>query len=242
VLLCAAQQHFGLLKLGNGIDYVLSAYPVSIQLPDVVLVLAVVLLLGALAAWIPARKITLSLLLVCCLATGCKHPVTPVSYNVLDSVLTSGQFEYYGPYYKQEGIDYDVICLDLYSKGVGLNKDGKMEGVGTNVYISDIFVPATDAAGDQPQAVLPSGTYKSDSTARLMHFLRGMNYDGNYGGSYVLLKGENNYSVILITDSEITIAYAGDTLILDGSASLEGEKKPYSFHYRNILPISQPAR
>ena len=58
VLICAAQQHFGLLKLGNGSNYVLSAYPVSIQLPDVLLVLIVVLALGALAAWIPTRKMT----------------------------------------------------------------------------------------------------------------------------------------------------------------------------------------
>ena len=58
VTICALQQHFGLLKLGNGTNYVLSAYPVSIQLPDVLLVLTVVLALGALAAWIPARKLT----------------------------------------------------------------------------------------------------------------------------------------------------------------------------------------
>ncbi|MBO4577142.1 MAG: ABC transporter permease [Paludibacteraceae bacterium] len=55
--LCAIQQHFGLLKLGNGTNYVLSAYPVSIQLTDVLIVIAVVLALGALAAWIPAHKI-----------------------------------------------------------------------------------------------------------------------------------------------------------------------------------------
>jgi len=60
VLLCGLQQHFGLLKLGNGTNYVLSAYPVSIHPTDVLLVLAVVLALGALAAWIPARKITLT--------------------------------------------------------------------------------------------------------------------------------------------------------------------------------------
>lgn len=59
VLICAVQQHFGLLKLGNGTNYVLSAYPVSIQLPDVLLVLAVVLALGALAAWIPSHKLTI---------------------------------------------------------------------------------------------------------------------------------------------------------------------------------------
>lgn len=60
VTLCGIQQHFGLLKLGNGSNYVLSAYPVSIQLPDVLLVLVIVLALGALAAWIPARKISVT--------------------------------------------------------------------------------------------------------------------------------------------------------------------------------------
>ena len=57
VALCGIQQHFGVLKLGNGANYVLSAYPVSVYLPDVLLVLLIVLLLGALAAWIPARKV-----------------------------------------------------------------------------------------------------------------------------------------------------------------------------------------
>ena len=59
VVVCILQQHFGLLKLGNGTNYVLSAYPVSIQATDVLLVLAVVLALGALAAWIPTRKMTI---------------------------------------------------------------------------------------------------------------------------------------------------------------------------------------
>ena len=57
VVICAVQQYFGLLKIGNGTSYVLSAYPVDVQLPDVLLVLVVVLMLGALAAWIPARKV-----------------------------------------------------------------------------------------------------------------------------------------------------------------------------------------
>ncbi len=57
VVICALQQYFGLLKIGNGTSYVLSAYPVDVQLPDVLLVLVVVLMLGALAAWIPARKV-----------------------------------------------------------------------------------------------------------------------------------------------------------------------------------------
>lgn len=54
---CLLQEHFGLLKLGNGAEYVLSAYPVSLQLWDVVMVIVVVLLLGAISSWIPAKRI-----------------------------------------------------------------------------------------------------------------------------------------------------------------------------------------
>ena len=246
VLVCAIQQHFGLLKLGNGTNYVLSAYPVSVYAPDVLLVLIVVLLLGGLAAWIPARKVTLSLMLTGCLTAGmltsCRTPVSPIHYQTEDSILTSGRLEYYGAYYEQEGIDYDVISLDLYSSGLGLNKDGKMEGTGTNLYISDIFVPPATLIANNAQSVLPEGTYTCDSTARQMHFLRGLNYDENYGGSYVLLKGETNYSVKLITDGQMTVTYHSDTLIIDGQATLEGRREPYAFHYRNILPTTQRER
>lgn len=54
---CLLQEHFGLLKLGNGTEYVLNAYPVAVQGWDIALVSAVVLVLGAVSSWIPARKI-----------------------------------------------------------------------------------------------------------------------------------------------------------------------------------------
>ena len=56
VLICLGQQHFGWLKLGSGTDYVISAYPVQVQAPDVLLVALIVLALGFVAAWYPARK------------------------------------------------------------------------------------------------------------------------------------------------------------------------------------------
>ena len=46
-----------MLKLGNGTEYVLSAYPVTVQATDIVLVSLIVLSLGAIAAWIPAKRI-----------------------------------------------------------------------------------------------------------------------------------------------------------------------------------------
>lgn len=54
---CLLQEHLGLLKLGNGSEYIISAYPVAVQVQDIALVTIVVLALGAIAAWIPARKI-----------------------------------------------------------------------------------------------------------------------------------------------------------------------------------------
>jgi len=56
-ILCLAQEKLGVLKLGNGSDYVLSAYPVSLQFTDLLTVAAVVLLTGLLAAWYPAHAI-----------------------------------------------------------------------------------------------------------------------------------------------------------------------------------------
>lgn len=57
VLLCLGQQHFGWLSLGNGAEYVISAYPVQVQWTDIVLVGVIVLALGFVAAWYPARKV-----------------------------------------------------------------------------------------------------------------------------------------------------------------------------------------
>jgi len=57
LVICLLQEHFGLLKLGNGSDYVLSAYPVEVQAPDVLVVALIVLAIGYLSAYIPTRQI-----------------------------------------------------------------------------------------------------------------------------------------------------------------------------------------
>jgi lipoprotein-releasing system permease protein len=54
---CLLQEHLGLLKLGNGAEYIVSSYPVAVQGWDVVLVAIVVLVLGAISSYIPARKL-----------------------------------------------------------------------------------------------------------------------------------------------------------------------------------------
>ena len=54
---CLLQQHYGLLKLGSGADYVISAYPVLVQAGDVLAVAAIVLLMGFLAAYYATRSL-----------------------------------------------------------------------------------------------------------------------------------------------------------------------------------------
>jgi ABC-type lipoprotein release transport system permease subunit len=54
---CLLQEHVGLLKLGSGTEYIIAAYPVAVQAQDIALVTIIVLALGAIAAWIPTRKI-----------------------------------------------------------------------------------------------------------------------------------------------------------------------------------------
>ena len=57
VLLCLGQEHYSWLKLGDGTEYVISAYPVQVQMPDVLLVAVIVLALGFIAAYYPTKKL-----------------------------------------------------------------------------------------------------------------------------------------------------------------------------------------
>jgi lipoprotein-releasing system permease protein len=52
-----AQTNFALLKLPGGGAFAISAYPVKLQIPDVLATLTIVLAIGFLAAWYPVRSI-----------------------------------------------------------------------------------------------------------------------------------------------------------------------------------------
>ena len=54
---CWAQLKFGLLQMGEG-SFVVNQYPVAIQVKDITIVLMTVLLIGALASWIPAMQLS----------------------------------------------------------------------------------------------------------------------------------------------------------------------------------------
>lgn len=58
VAVCLVQIRFGLISLPGEGSFVISAYPVEIQLADLLLITGVVLAIGFLAAWYPVRLIT----------------------------------------------------------------------------------------------------------------------------------------------------------------------------------------
>ncbi len=57
-----AQEYFKLVKIGGNGTFVIDAYPVHFQAGDIFLVWLTVMLIGFLAAWLPARKISVSYL------------------------------------------------------------------------------------------------------------------------------------------------------------------------------------
>ena len=52
---CFAQLKLGLLQMGEG-SFVVNHYPVAVQAKDVIIVLITVILIGALASWIPVKQ------------------------------------------------------------------------------------------------------------------------------------------------------------------------------------------
>ena len=80
-----------------------------------------------------------------------------------------------------DSVPFSVVSLDLYSEGLTLDTNRRMQGSGYNLYLSDIFVP-----GD----TLASGEYTSlnskHSTLNSYTFLPGRDFDGTPNGAYLL--------------------------------------------------------
>lgn len=63
LLLCLAQQHFGLLKMGDEAgSFIVDAYPVSVHAWDITVIFVTVLVAGHLSTWYPVRYLSKRLL------------------------------------------------------------------------------------------------------------------------------------------------------------------------------------
>ena len=208
VLICLGQQHFGWLKLGTGSEYIISVYPVQVQIADILLVAAVVLALGFVAAWYPSRKLKVLPCLLCLLLVACT-PNKPSSYRGLPQQYTTAYEQIYGHCY--DSVPYAVVGLDIYSDGLTLNEERHIKGTGYNLCITDIFVP---------DSLLEEGEYRSlpyteqgIANPQPFTFLPGRDFEGYPHGMYILNIEEDKVLSIQVLDSG-SFVYRNDSLAL----------------------------
>ena len=208
VLVCLGQQHFGWLKLGTGSEYIISVYPVQVQIADILLVAAVVLALGFVAAWYPSRKLKVLPCLLCLLLVACT-PNKPSSYRGLPQQYTTAYEQIYGHCY--DSVSCAVVGLDIYSDGLTLDEERRIKGTGYNLCITDIFVP---------DSLLEEGTYRSlpyteqgIANPQPFTFLPGRDFEGYPHGMYILNIEEDKVLSIQVLDSG-SFVYRNDSLAL----------------------------
>lgn len=209
VAVCLGQQHFGWLTLGDGMDYVISAYPVQVQAADILLVAVLVIALGFVAAWYPAKKLKVVGLigLVSLVGFNSCTPNNPAPYRGMPQQYQLAYREAYGKCY--DSIPYSVVALDLYSEGLALDTNHRIKGTGYNLYLSDIFVP---------DSLLAEGTYTSipatdnRSPVTPYTFLPGRDYEGTPHGMYILNIEEDKVIAIQVLDSG-SFTYRNDSLL-----------------------------
>ncbi len=208
VLICLGQQHFGWLKLGTGSEYIISVYPVQVQIADILLVAAVVLALGFVAAWYPSRKLKVLPCLLCLLLVACT-PNKPSSYRGLPQQYTTAYEQIYGHCY--DSVSCAVVGLDIYSDGLTLDEERRIKGTGYNLCITDIFVP---------DSLLEEGTYRSlpyteqgIANPQPFTFLPGRDFEGYPHGMYILNIEEDKVLSIQVLDSG-SFVYRNDSLAL----------------------------
>lgn len=137
------------------------------------------------------KKVLYLLSIIAFALSSCK-PFTPAVRQEFPVKYDLAYQEIYGHFY--DSVPYAVVALDLYSEGLTLNKDHKMEGTGYNLYLSDIFVPAGSDS-------LLAGTYRSDTTALPYTCLPGRDYEGTPGGLYMLYVENGKLQSYQIFDS-----------------------------------------
>lgn len=156
---------------------------------------------------------------------ACKGNNTPVKPDPIDLELTHGSLLFYGTYY--EGLPLNVVAMDLYSKDITFDQSGYIRGSGTNLYLSDIFLPLTDS-------IPAPGTYRCDTTAEVNTFLPGMDFEGSPTGTYLLqIKDDAIAQLILFNDSSFTLTEKDG--ITDIQFNLTTKGKTYAVHFNGYL-------
>ena len=152
-------------------------------------------------------------------------PTPPGSQPILkaDSVYVTADFRQYGDYYNT---GHQVFAVDLLSQGLEYDTAYHICGTGCNLFLSDIFTHCDS---------LPAGHYEMDSVAKDKTFLRGMDFEGNITGTYLLqISNDTIQQIVLFTSGSMDITLEKDSIQLEFSlytadsayyhATYQGEK------------------
>lgn len=149
--------------------------------------------------------IVLVFLLVACQPPN--NPSKPSGVLQMDSVYTQADFRAYGDYYNS---NHQVYAIDLLSDGLEYDSVWHISGTGCNLFLSDVFVHKDSVTR------LPAGVYQMDSLAKEMCFLRGMYFEGNVTGTYLLTIEEDKIErILLFTAGIMTIDYDDEDVVID---------------------------
>ena len=172
---------------------------------------------------------------------GCQPQTNRPEPSVYASEMHTAYLEYFGAYYAQEGLPQVVCAIDCYSDGLKLNKKGVIEGSGTNLYISDIFLPA-EQASTPGATMLPVGEYAADTSGNPMTFLPGQMFEGQITGAYLLrIEDDQLVHYTILPSGQLQVRYDGDTAVLHLEA-VTAQKQAYTADFRGVMVFQDKSK
>ena len=165
------------------------------------------------------------------LLAACSQRNTPQPKVRTQTEFNTALAKFYRAFYSSVGVEENVLSLDLFSEGISLNKEGYMQGTGSNLFFSDIFLASADS-------LLTADTYKADTTAQPLTFLPGINYEGNITGAYLLdLEESKLVDYQIFTDGSFELTRRADSIFIN--FELQREKGGiYKAQFSGVVPYT----
>lgn len=154
-----------------------------------------------------ARQLVCMLCMAAALA-GCETPqVRPSEPQNRDTVMTKAHIRYYGQHYPN--IHCNVLSVDMLSEGLAFDSLFHITGSGTNLYLSDVFVPLSDS-------MLTSGIYTIDTTGAAMTIVPAVDCRPGLTGAYLLrIVNSSVRDTLLFTRGEMTVTQWADSIAME---------------------------
>lgn len=170
------------------------------------------------------------------IALACHKP-SPYVYHGLPKEYTSAWEEIYGRCY--DSVPYSVVALDLYSEGLELDENHRMQGTGYNLYISDIFVEGDALVPGEYRSLRPNSLYPKPYT-----FLPGRDWEGQPSGMYILYVEEGKLQSIQMLDSGYFVVTDTTEALTDLQFTLYyknsyGSRATYTPHFQDSIHLWQ---